>query len=303
MATNTTSTLTAVMQRYYDRNFILRQRDILVWDQFAQKKKVPANQGKDLYFTRYSPLARATTPLTEGSNPTDVSLSAANVTASLVEYGNYTKIGKLLALSAIDPKIKESVSIMAQNAAETIDRLTREAVFAAATVTYANGRGSLAAVTITDVLTSTDVRKVVRNLKKGLALRFADGFYAGIAGPDTTYDLMGDTVWTNAKTYSDVKELYKGEIGELHGSRFVETTDQKSEASTTTVYSNFIFGQQSYGMVDLEGDEQKIYVKVPGPQNTENPLERYSTIGWAQSFVAVALVPTWIYSLKTGATV
>jgi N4-gp56 family major capsid protein len=299
---NITSSLSALMQLYYDRTFILRQRDILVWDQFGQTRNVPANQGANLYFTRYSPLARVTTPLTQAVNPVDVNLTAANVTATLAEYGNWTKIGKLLALTAIDPKLKESVGIMAQNAGETIDRVIREVLFAGAgVIQYANQRASLATLTATDVMTALEIRRAIRTLKQNLALRFEDGFYVGILGPSTTFDVMGDNVWINAKTYSDVKDLYRGEVGELNGARLVESTDQRTEASTITAYSNFFMGKEAYGTSNLAGDEQKVYVKVAGPQSTENPLERYSTVGWAQTFASMVLVPSWVVNVKSAA--
>jgi N4-gp56 family major capsid protein len=277
-------------------------KDILVHDQFSQERPLKKNVGKSVVFSRYSPLARATTALTEGANPSDVNLSATNVSVTAQEYGNWTKISKLVALTAIDPDLKEKVSIMGQNAGETIDRLVREELFSGATVLLANGKAALSAIAASDTLNATDVRKAIRNLKKNKGLRFKDGFYAAIVGPDTSFDLMGDSAWLNAKTYSDVRDLYRGEIGELHGGRFVESTDQKSEASTVTVFSNFFIAMHAYGSVQLEGDEQKIYVKVPGPQSTDNPLDRYSTAGWAQTFASKVLVADWIINLKTAAS-
>lgn len=63
-------------------------------------------------------------------------------------------------------------------------------------------------------------------------MRYPDGFFLAKISPDTSYDLMGDNVWVNAKTYSDVKALYAGEVGELHGARFLESTNPKTESST-----------------------------------------------------------------------
>jgi N4-gp56 family major capsid protein len=39
----------------------------------------PANEGKQVSFTRHTPLATATTALTEGTNPSEVNLTATTV--------------------------------------------------------------------------------------------------------------------------------------------------------------------------------------------------------------------------------
>jgi len=297
-----TTALAPLMTKYYDRLFIKREMDTIVLEQFSQKRKLPQAEGQDVVFSRYLPLARATTPLTEGANPTGVDLSSANVSVTVKEYGNWTKISKRVSLTAIDPKIKEASSIMSQNAAETIDRLIREELFTGATPLLANSKGALSSIAASDTLNASDLRKAVRNIKKNKARRFSDGYFVFVIGPDTAHDLMGDSVWVNAHTYKDGTELYKGELGRLHGARCVETTDQKSEASTVTVYSNFLIGADSYGTVELKGDERHIYVTTPGPQSTDNPLARFGTIGWAQSFAVKVLVATWIINLKTAAS-
>jgi len=290
------------MAKYYDRLFIKREMDTIVLEQFSQKRMLPQAEGQDVVFSRYLPLARATTALTEGENPTGVDLSASNVSVSVAEYGNWTKISKRVSLTAIDPRVKEASSIMAQNAAETIDRLIREELFSGATTLLANGKSALSAVASSDTLNSNDLRKAVRNLKKNKARRFPDGYFVFVLGPDTAYDLMGDSTWVAAHTYKDGENLYKGELGRLHGARCVETTDQKSESSTVTVYSNFLIGAESYGTVELKGDERHIYVKTSGDQSTNDPLSRFGTVGWAQSFAVKVLVSTWIINLKTAAT-
>lgn len=298
----TTSTLSQLMQLYYDKLFITIAKNSLVHDQFSQKRRIPKGAGKSVVYSRYTALDRVTSALTEGENPSAVDLSATNVSCTAAEYGSYTKISKLVALTAIDQDLKEKIGIMSQNAGETIDRLVREELFSGATAQLAGGKSALTAIAATDTLSSSEIRKAVRSLKKNLAMRMADGFFAGIVGPDTSFDVMGDSTWTNAKTYSDVKKLYMGELGELHGARMVETTDQKYTSSTTTVYSNFFMGREAYGSVQLDGDDRKVYVKTPGPNSTDNPVDRFSTAGWAQSFVSKTLVATWIINVKTGAT-
>lgn len=302
MAVETTSTLSGEIMTMYESKFLARSKDTLVHQEGLQKKTRENGQGKSVVFNRYTPLSPATTPLTEGSNGTEVAMTSTQVTATLAEYGNYIKIAKLLKLTSVDEDAEEKIDVLAQNMAETIDTLTRDALTGGATVSYAGNKTALTAVAASDILSSTEVKKVRRALVKNKALKNKAGFFFGKIGPDTEYDLIGDSVWVNAHTYKDGQNLYKGYLGTLYGVDFLLTTNPKSEASTTTVYSNIFHGDQAAGAYDLSKDTPKLYVKVPNANDTSNPLDRFSTIGWAGSYVARVLVSAWVYNWKSGAT-
>lgn len=302
MAAETTSTLSNEMMTFYESKFLERAQHLLVHEDGATKNTHGKGQGKNIVFNRYSPLSTATTPLTEASNPSEVSISSSTVTASLQEYGNVVKISKLIKLTSIDKDAQEKVELMGQNMGETLDELARDALYSGATAQLASGASAVSDLATSDTMDADEVRKAVRKLESEKALKFSDGFFKGIVGPYTKYDLIGDSTWVDAKTYSDVKDLYRGEIGELYGARFALTTNQKSESSSTTVYSNFIMGDKSFGAYDLEGDMPKLYIKTPGKQDTSNPTDRYSTIGWAGAYVVRVLIGDWIVNVKTGAT-
>ena len=54
-----------------------------------------------------------------------------------------------------------------------------------------------------------------------------NGKYICIIHPSVAYDLRQDESWIAAHQYAAATELFDGEIGELHGVRFVETTEAK----------------------------------------------------------------------------
>ena len=304
---STTGTLSQLMQNYYDRLFIDTAKDWLVFEQGAQMRPLPAGDGKVVYFQRYTPLAKITAQISEGSNPSAVNLSATNVSSTVSEFGSYSSISKLLKLTAVDPKMKGAVEVMAQNAGESRDQLVRDHAFVSkGTTQLAGGKASLSLVAITDTLSSSEIRKAVRTLKANKAMRYDDGYFLGKISPYVSYDLMGDSTWVNAHTYKDGEALYKGEVGKLHGVRFVETTNWKETAnggaSNADIIHSFIHGKNSFGVTDLEGDKKKVYVKTPGPNSTDNPVDRFYTVGWAMSTVPVRLVSDWIIEIKSGAT-
>lgn len=302
MAAQTTTGLSQEISTYYERVFLARALKRLIHEQGAQKKTVPAGEGKTVNFTRHTPLATVTTALSEGSNPSEVDLTASTVSATLAEYGNASKIARFLSTTSIDRNNKEKIEVFGQNMGETIDTLAREELFSGATTQLAGGKANITAVAASDVLNASEIKKAVRTLEGNSAMRYDDGFYMGKIQPFTWYDLLGDSTWVNAKTYSDVKDLYMGEVGELFGVRFVLTNNGKSQSSTVTVYSNFIHGKEAFGCMDLATDSPKLYIKTPGANDTSNPADRYSTIAWAGSYVCKTLNANWLINVKTGAT-
>ena len=304
---STTATLSALMQTYYDRLFIDTAKHSLVFEQGAQMRPLPNGEGKIVNFLRYSPLAIITAQTTEGSNPAAVNLSATNVSATVSEFGSYTSISKLLKLTAIDSKMKGAVEVMAQNAGESRDQLVRTHAFAdKGTTQLAAGNAALTDVGVTDTMSSSEIRKAVRTLKVAKAQKYDDGYFLGKIGPYCAYDLMGDDTWVNAHTYKDGMALYRGEIGRLHGVRFIETTNaletDNEGTSSADIMHTFIHGKNAFGVTDLEGDSKKVYIKNPGSNSTDNPTDRFSTVGWMMSTVPVRLVSDWIIEIESGAT-
>ena len=311
MALTATTALTGELLAYLEKRFLMRSRAAIVFGEGAQTQTLAANSGKSMTFNRYAPLAVANTPLTEGggatfqSNPASVSPTATQVVATLAQYGNVIAVSDLLFVTSIDREAKEKTDLAAQNMAETLDQLIRDELFTGATVQFANSRASLATIAATDVLTSTEVRRARRSLRKANAIPYDDGCYLAKVGPDTSFDIVNDSVWLAASEYSGnyVSQIFNNEIGKLFQVRFQEaTSNQKSEASTVTVFSNFFHGQQAFGTVDLDTLPNGLIIKQSGDQDTANPLSLYMTIGWKAAFVAKTLNSTWLVNVKTAAS-
>ena len=298
----TSSTLSGLMQIFYDKVFLDRAEMELRYDFGAQKKTMPKNSGKTVYFNRFSPLAVATTALTENTNPSGVDMSSTVVSATIAEYGNYTRVSSLFEMTSLDEGLKEHVEVMSQNAGETLDTLIAAELSGSATAQIVGGK-VLTAVAATDTLTGAEIRKAVRTLKKNKAKTFEDGLFRAIIPTSAAYDLRGNSEWLNANTYVNV-DLYKnGQLGVLHGVKFAETNNEITVSSTVTIYETYVFGKNAYGMLNLAGQpEKRIVVKNPGANDTSNPLDMYSTIGWKAYFVAKVLNSAWIIKIQTGAT-
>ena len=298
-----TTGLTQLMQIFYDKVFLERAEADIQYDWGAQKKKLPRNSGKTIYFNRFSSLAKATTALSEGANPAGADMSSTIVSATVAEYGNYTRVSSLFDLTSIDEGLKEHTETLAFNAAETIDELIKAELSGGGTAQIVSGK-ALTAVAASDVLTALEIRKAVRTLRKAKAKMFDDGFYHAIIPTSAVYDLRADSVWTAVNTYVSTDNYKQWSLGALHGVKFMETNNESTESSTVTIYHTFVFGKNAYGIVDIgSGSSPKMIVKTPGAQDTSNPLNMYSSIGWkVDAFAAKVLNSAWLVTIKTGAT-
>lgn len=293
MATQTLTTLTAENKKVYDRTLLSRMLPELRFLKYGQKKTIPRNEGKTINFRRFSSLAPATTPLTEGVTPAGSDLTITTVEATLNQYGDYIEVSDVLDMVGIDPVITENCELLGEQAGLTIDHVTRDIVVSGTNVQYAGGKTSTATVTAADKISSAEIKKAVRTLKKANAKPLADGSYVGIIDPDISYDIQNDPLWQDVSKYNGGTKIMDGEIGKLCGVRFVETTETKVKegSSSVSVHCCMIIGKDAYGVVDLEKSSVKpsVIVKPLGSSGTEDPLNQRGTQGWKTMYTAVRL--------------
>lgn len=300
---DTTSTLSGEVKTYYEKVFLKRGEYELVCKEGGQVRTHSQNEGKTIWFNRYSPLENdpANALLGEGENPAICSISSANVSAVLAEYGRTIKMSKFLTLTSIDKNNAEKISTLGQHMGETLDRIVRNELDNS-TVRYGNGKAS-STVATSDTLTGAELRRVVQLLEVAKAPVYEDNTYIGKFCPQTKTSLLLDSTWLNAKTYSDVRKLYNGEMGELFQVRCLLNKNPASgigtgAASGVTVYHNYIHGAEAFGVYDLEGDKPSLDI-VANKVDSGNPAGRFSLASWSGSYVAKMLNSSWSYVLKT----
>lgn len=294
--------------------FLERAKTELRFDFGAQVKNVPKNSGTVVYFTRFSPLALATTALSEAQAPSFVDMTAVNVSATLANYGNAVKVGDLFEMTSIDVGLKEHTEVIGQNAGETIDRLIRTELNSGGTSAVVSTATAVAltAIRTSDTLTGLEVRRVVRDLKTAKAPKFSSGLYRSVIGQYGAMDLMGNSEWLDAHRYTTSDAIERGVVGKLHGVEFVESNDplialsagfSTSATNVANVHTSFFFGRDAYGVINLGSiSAPKVYVKTPGSGSTDNPIDTFSTIGWKMPFAVKVLNSAWVIALKHGAT-
>ena len=316
---STGNDLSPEMKTYYDLRLLDYAQANLVHDQFGQKRPIPKNGGKTIEFRSFSPLAKATTPLTEGVTPSGNQLDVKTITATVSQYGDFIVQSDVLELTAVDNTILEATKLLGRQAGVTLDTVTRNVMVGGTNVMYAPkinaSTGAETAVTSragldnTCVLTVNLVEQVVAELRAQNAPTI-DGDYIGIIHPYTAYDLMRDPDWRDPHKYADTTNLYEGEIGKIGGVRFVQSTEAKiwrdsscpAQSGATpayyAVFASLFFGDGAYGTTEVEGGGLQTIVKQKGSAGTADPLDQRSSVGWKALKTAEILLPSYLIRVE-----
>ena len=298
------SGLSAENKTFYDMTLLDEAQAALVHDQFAQKRPIPMNGGKTIEFRKFASLPKATTPLTEGVTPDGKSLNVTAVTATVAQYGDYITQSDVLELTSIDNTIVEATKILGRQAGLTLDTVTRNVLQSGTNVTYcpkSDGSEvtSRAGLDATCQLTVKVVQQVVAKLK-GQNAPSINGKYVAIIHPYVAYSLMRDPEWIDAHKYAQPDNLFTGEIGEIAGVRFVETTEAKVYQGG--VFGTLIMGANAYGVTEITGGGLQTIIKQKGSAGTADPLDQRSSIGWKAIKTAELLIPNYLVRVESKVT-
>ena len=283
---------------------ILKQK--LLWYKTAKVSPVTkGSNSKTVIFRGFNRLALALTPLNEGVTPAGSNLTMNQVTAVLSQYGDFTYITDVAEFLYDRSLIKDAADVLGVQSSETIDTTIMNVIAAGTNVIYGDGTVSTrATVTIAMKLTSTLITRDVRflernNVEKFDAMPIIGQAYAFVAHPDVIYDLRQDTNWISAVNYSSPTpsndkrgDLFTGELGYWQGVRVISTTMSPvfaaAGASSQNVYGCECYGKGAYAVSEFSGG-LKTYIHTGGVQDTSDPLEQRSTVGWKWEGVTAIL--------------
>ncbi len=231
----TSEGLTPEMKTFYNMTLIDVAGPKLVHDQFGRKEPIPAHGGKSMEFRKFATLPKATQPLSEGVTPDGRNLSVSTVTANVNQYGDYIRQTDLLELTAIDNTIVQATKKLGDQAGRTLDTVVRDILHTGTNVLYASKWSGDTETEVshrydldgTAKMTVDTVERAVTKLRANNVEPMDDGYYVAIVHPHVVYDLRRSEDWISAHKYTQPKELYSGEIGEIAGCRFVATTEAK----------------------------------------------------------------------------
>ena len=300
------NTLSGELKTFYDTELLENARVEMFYAQFGKKQALPANRGTTIEWRKWNTFAKAG-QLQEGVIPTGQKFGMSSKTGSINQYGTYASVSDKLEMRAYDDVILGATEEMGASAAETQETLIRDALLVNTNVLYCDNitlaTGAVAGTPTTpaemeasadamSLLTPDMVAKAVTKMKKD-RVPTINGKYYAVIHPSVAYDLRKSKEWIEAHKYAATSEIFNGEIGELHGCRFIENVfapilkgaiqigDENvnySNKAGGVTYATYFFGKEAFGIIDPEGGALEMIIK--DKSQAGGPLNQFSTIGY-----------------------
>ncbi len=289
--------LSGELKSFYDTELLENARAEMYFAQFAKRQALPANHGTTVEWRKWNTFDKAS-KLEEGVIPSGQKFGMSSKTATVEQYGTYAAISDKLEMRAYDDIILGATEEMGASAAETQETLIRDALLTNTNVWYCDNI-SLPEGTLIDtpedpsgmhgssesmsLLTPDMVAKAVTKLRKDRVPTIGGKYYA-IIHPSVAYDLRKCDQWIEAHKYCAPGEIFNGEIGELHGCRFIENVfapvlgGEYANEDGGVTYATYFFGKDAFGIIDPEGGALEMIVH--DKSQIGGPLNQFSTIGY-----------------------
>jgi N4-gp56 family major capsid protein len=296
-----TTAISNLVQTAYDQYVRMALRSIPVMRALADVKPVQqAMPGSSVVFSIYSDLAQATSTLTEASDVSSIALgNPTQVAVTLQEYGSAVTTTKKLNLTSFNDVDSALADIIAYNAADSIDSVVASVLTAGSNAIYAGTATNTAGITATQLMTVSDIRQAVTELRTNKALPRIGELYAAYLHPRQTADLRAETGtggFQELSKYVDRTPFVAGAVGVIEGAFVVETPRVPFATNgTTNVYKAVVAGREA--LAEAMGQDISTVI---GPQI--DALRRFHTIGWYYFGGWSLLRQAALYRIETAAT-
>lgn len=226
-------------------------------------------------------ITAAKTPLTEESDVSATQHPATtSVTFTPTEYG-FAEVSTLkIGNRSMVPLAPEKARVVADHCAKVVDELLQDQMITGTQVYRGGSRASTATITTADTLTSDMIRLSVTKLRNNGAETRDGIYYVGLIHPNVSYDLRkesGSGGWRVPQEYGQTQgRLYKGEVGEWEGVRFVENARLRKAndgSGSIAVHRGFILGREALGEAVVVEPELRFGAVV-------DRLQRFMPLGW-----------------------
>lgn len=302
MAVSTSTTLAADLQTYFSKRLLDINAKDAVLQTAAYKENIPSNASKTISFTQYSRLAVPGAVLTEGTTPTDTTVSNAAVTAVVDQWGAFVTLTDIAELTVKHPVVGQLEMLLGEQANETIETQINTVLVAGTTVQYGGApAANRAALAVGDVMTTTVLQRALKALRVNGARPVMNGNFVLFVDPSVEQDLLADSTFKTAAQFGNTAktgESYASGavLGTWFGIEIRRSNVIPTIASTTTVHTSYLVGRNAYAMTTLQNLET--YVEAPG--GVSDPLHQRRTIGWKVAFKSVILNQNFMIRIETG---
>lgn len=285
---------------FYQRAMLKALKERAVIFPYGKKAPIPKNAGGTTSWRSLQIPSAVTTAITEGTTPNSIDLTINKYSASVSQYGAWTKISDFLDMAGLDPLLTEVAEMFGDHAAISIDKIVANVLAGTTNSIFAGGKTARSALAAGDVLCSEDIIKARNEMVKNNVpqIRLANGSmgYVAFIHPDNVLKLMNESggAWATFNSGGSTEGLAQfrsGEIGQMYGIHFVETTSipdftDGGSGGNLSGKKTIIIGADAFGVPDIAGSS-KPEILVYGNGNTENPMALYKTVAWKATFAAV----------------
>lgn len=191
-----------------------------VFMDIADKEDLPEGNGKTVQFTRYERLALPNSPITESDTPSSVALTTSLVQAVMDQWGAIVNISDVAELTVKHPVMRVAMQRLGTQSGETIDREIQKVLMGSSNINFPNARTSRSGLLAGDFPSTDDVRKIVSTLRANGAMNYDGSNFLGVFDPYIEMDISKDATFVTASSYSNLKTLLNGEVGQWMGVRW-----------------------------------------------------------------------------------
>lgn len=305
---------------------LVRGHEDMILERLGATFVIPDNKTKVAKWRRYEILPLATTPLVEGVTPAGTKPTITDVTATLVQYGDFIPFSDFIMDTHEDPLLKEYSALCMQQWTETIETIRYNVVKAGSNVGFSNGAVRTSVNTpISLAAQRTATRALKRQRGKHITSIVSsngnfrtepiEAAFIAICHSDVENDIRNMQGFIPTKQYGSGATAWPNEIGAVEDVRYMRSTLFTSflgagAASTaminTTgvadVYPVIYFATNFFGIVPLKG-KAAVSLMVVNPKPTAgDQLGQRGSVGWKTTQTAVILNDLWGYRLEVAAT-
>jgi N4-gp56 family major capsid protein len=316
------------------RMLLDRGQYLLVIERFGQTDVQGKNQGLTRRYRRYEAVQRATQPLAEGVTPPGQKLSYTDIITTLEQYGDLIEITDVVADTHEDPVIKESVKVLSEQIAETVEAIRINAIKNGTNVFYAAGVALRSLVN--SKMLKNDLRNICRSFSRNKARTISEviaatakvgtepvaaGFFA-MGHTDLDSDLRDVAGYVEPAKYSESTKALPAEAGKVEGIRFLLTAlfdpwlaagvagtsflsngVKPSAAAACDVYPVLVVARDAYSIVPLQGANAITPTVLNPTPDKSDPLGQRGFISWKTYQACAILQQLWLARYEVAASV
>jgi N4-gp56 family major capsid protein len=240
----------------YRKKALDRLQKKFVFRKACSKDMMTKQNGRTVQFFRYTNFSANTTPTTEGTVGTSLSLTSQIVQATVSQYSAFITVSDLLEATAIDPIVSNAAELLGYQAGLSVDTITRNIIDAESPSTNQ--------ALLATYLRVSDLRNSRHSLQANDVQPFEDSEFLAFVHPYASYDLVNDPAAmgladifkynTDVKATPLVKYEDRGLITHVAGCKVEETTNVfQGTSGGNNTYRAYVFGKNGIATVDLEG--------------------------------------------------